>query len=159
MGRRRKNEVEYDEFISPAERMEHDMSTGDFFTDYTTEQRVQHTVPLPVPTGVQPIIQPPPGAVNSPTPRLDWVLPKALSDVQYIDGDHELAEMDECELEALGLGHLRKANSRGEAPQKKMKTQSVKYFINTTLIPPDWVRRHTQFTFGHHTSTPTLPNY
>lgn len=127
MGRHRKNRVEYDEFISPAERIEQEVSTSDLFTDYSNEGRARQTVPLPVPTGVQPIVNPPPGDVNSPTPRLDWVLSRAPGEVQYIDGDHELAEMDECELEALGLGHLRQGKDRGgeEAPVKKRKTQSV----------------------------------
>lgn len=129
MGRRRKNHVEFDEFISTDERMEEQVSTGDLFTDYSSINRVQLTVPLPVPAGVETSIHPLPGASNSPTPRLDWVLPRVRSDLPILDGDHELAEMDDCKLEALGLGHLRKQRERAEAPLKKRKTQSVRLFI------------------------------
>lgn len=128
MGRKAKNHVDYDEFTSTNDRMRDQVTTGDLFTDYSL-RRTQKTIPLPVPAGVEPLIQPPPGAFNSPTPQLDWVLPRPHSDLPLFDGGHELAEMDDCELEALGLGYLRTQRgkrSEGEAPLKKQKTQSVR---------------------------------
>ncbi|KAH9482438.1 hypothetical protein JR316_0004538 [Psilocybe cubensis] len=130
----RKKKVYYDEYISPDERDAKTASFGDIHTEY--HGRTHHTIRMPLPQGIQPMLPTPPplGSVESPTPRLDWVLSEE-SPYRIFDGDLELEEMAECELEALGLKNYLKPNLKTgdkvqadpeeEVPQKKRKTQST----------------------------------
>ncbi|KAF8805005.1 hypothetical protein BYT27DRAFT_7258591 [Phlegmacium glaucopus] len=78
------------------------------------------TIHLPVPEGVDfhPELAPSHSTALQPNAALN----NAELPYKVYDGDFEIAEMADCELEALGLSKYLKAE-RVEAPQKRQKTQ------------------------------------
>ncbi|KAH9479046.1 hypothetical protein JR316_0007621 [Psilocybe cubensis] len=127
MGRRRKQKsFQVDEYESPDEKMVKEALKGDVHTDYLG--RKQQTVRLSLPVGVDPKPFPPLMSNDSPTPTLDWVLQNETP-FRVFDGDIEIQEMEDCELEALGIiKYFRRTEVQSEQSdmtensQKKRKT-------------------------------------
>jgi len=104
------------------------------------ENTVRKTIQIPV-TNASALSQRPfnPSlkAVDSPTPRLDWVLQTSGEYYPFIDSDIDLQEMATCQLEALGLFKY----VQGKVPSpvhnaEKVKTPSVPshYALSTVHV-------------------------
>ncbi|KAH9478096.1 hypothetical protein JR316_0010334 [Psilocybe cubensis] len=138
MGRRPCKRQIYNEYESLEEQQRKQVLLGDIHTEYHGRLN-QHSIRMAVPVGApHPLIYPPPGAPELPTPQLDWVF---QSPYRVFDGDLDMEEMEDCELEALGLKkYLRPDRENGLESTKtlqKKKTQSVwtesGYFRKVTL--------------------------
>jgi hypothetical protein len=117
--RRKKGAIHIDEYIAPEDIRSIHVDTH---TDYGRNNS-RRTIHLPVPEGVDFHSELAPSESHSTALQPDAALYNAELPYKVYDGDLEIAEMADCELEALGLSKYLKAAERAEAPQKRQKTQ------------------------------------
>src|SRR5882757_2926079 len=120
--RHKKGAIQFDEYIAPEDIRRTPVDTH---TDYGRNNSC-HTIHLPVPEGVN--FHPELPTLHQTELESNLSLNNAEFPYKMYDGDLEIAEMADCELEALGLSKYLKGE-RTEAPQKRQKThitQSVR---------------------------------
>lgn len=108
-----------DEYITDSHPQTKELaSTIHLHTQYETDQRaVRSFITVPITT----IPQPPTSSSTFGTSEL----PPLLVDEDDIEGEEEGSnELEGCEVEALGLGHLLTADIQGHT-QKRRRTQAV----------------------------------